>query len=219
MKAYYNLQQQTAEWLEIRWAKISGTRSGGLFIKSDNLLDEILAEKCEDFNLWDSDNDYQSADMIRGNELQGPALLALTEYTGVTFKACGWLQCEENELLGISPDGIDETETICAEVKCPGAKRHYQTIKANDIPNDNVKQALHYFTVNNKLATLYFCSFRPENKYKPLFVKELNRDSLINIGTEKKPVMISISEAVILAKKEADSTLAKSNEILKTLSF
>lgn len=218
MIARYDIQQHTAEWLEVRYGKIGGTLASGLFVKSDNLLDEILAAKCEDFDL-DAEDDFQSKDMQRGIELEPEARERLSQYTGIAFKECGWLQSEENELLGVSPDGINENETICCEIKCPGAKKHLQTIKANDIPLDNIDQCLNYFTVNPKLEKLYFCSFRPENKYKSLFVKELTRKSIINIGTAAKPVLKPISEAVEQSKKTADEILIKVKSTLETLSF
>ncbi len=218
MISRYDIQQKTSEWLELRYGKIGGSNASGLFVKSDNLLDELLAAKCEDFDLWGTD-DYVSKDMERGNELEPLARERLSEYTGISFKECGWLQCEENELVGISPDGISEDETICCEIKCTAAKAHLQTIKENDIPLDNIKQCLHYFTVNPKLVKLYFCSFRPENKYKALFVKELTRDSLINMGTRAKPVSLTVRESVVLAKKYANELKKEVETILKTLSF
>jgi len=178
-----NVEQGTDEWLYIRWAKIGGTRSSGLFVKSDTLLEEILSELVEDFNV--SDN-YISFEMMQGKEKEPEARKALNAYLGIELKEVGWLQCEEIPLLGISPDGITECETISAEIKCPAAKKHLKTILSNEIPSDNIHQCLHYFTVNPKLEKHYFCSYRPENNFKSIFVKELNIDSLIDLGITYK---------------------------------
>lgn len=216
MKAYYEISQGSEEWLAIKWAKVGGTRSAGLFIKSDNLLDEILSEKTEEFQMdYDA---YTSSEMQRGIELEPHARKELSTYTGVAFKTVGWLQCEENELLGISCDGISEDETITCEIKCPQAKKHLQTIRSNEIPLDNINQCLHYFVVNPKLEKHYFCSFRPES-IKPIFVKELTRESIINIGTKAKPVEVSINEAVVMAKGAALDLLKKVNEEIEKLKF
>lgn len=217
MKAYYDIQQGTEAWHELRYGKISGTLASGLFVKSDNLLDEILSAKSEDFEP-DFDS-YTSSDMQRGNELESIAREQLEQYTGIKFNQCGWLQCEENELLGISADGINEDETITCEIKCPGAKKHLQTIKSGEIPLDNIDQCVHYFTINPKLEKHFFVSFRPENKFKALFVKELTRDSIVNIGTNAKPVTVTVSDAVLIAKGSAASLLVKVDEKLKELSF
>jgi hypothetical protein len=200
MIAHYEIEQGSEEWHKIRYAKIGGTLSKGLFIKSDTLLEDVLSELCEEFDLKDS---YQNDAMIRGSELEPEARKALSSYLGIELLENGWLQCEENEFLGISPDGITECETITAEIKCPASKKHLQTIRNNDIPNDNIQQCLHYFTVNPKLEKHYFCSYRPENIYKPIFVKELTRTSLIDLGTKAKPNVKTVNEWVKIAKKEA----------------
>jgi hypothetical protein len=219
MIARYDIEQHSEEWHKVRYGKIGGTLSKGLFIKSDTLLEDVLSEICEEFDLkenyqsfdmqrgseleFDLKENYQSFDMQRGSELEPEARKALNAYLGIELKEVGWLQCEENEYLGISPDGITECETISAEIKCPQAKKHLSTIRANEIPNDNINQCLHYFTVNPKLEKHYFCSYRPENIYKPIFVKELTRDSLVNLGTKAKPILKPISEWVAIAKIEA----------------
>jgi len=201
MIAHYEIKQGSEEWHKIRYGKIGGTLSKGLFIKSDTLLEDVLSELCEEFDLKDS---YQNEAMIRGSELEPEARKALSSYLGIGLLETGWLQCEENEFLGISPDGISECETITAEIKCPASKKHLQTIRNNDIPNDNIHQCLHYFTVNPKLEKHYFCSYRPENIYKPIFVKELTRDSLIDLGTKAKTNIKTVNEWVAIAKIEAE---------------
>jgi len=183
MIARYDIEQHSEEWHKVRYGKIGGTLSKGLFIKSDTLLEDVLSELVEDFDLQES---FQSYDMIRGNELEPEARKALNAYLGIELKEVGWLQCEEIPLLGISPDGITECETISAEIKCPAAKKHLKTILTNEIPSDNIHQCLHYFTVNPKLEKHYFCSWRPENIYKPIFVKKLTRYSLIDLGITYK---------------------------------
>jgi len=195
-----DIEQHSEEWHELRYGKVGGTLSKGLFVKSDTLLEDVLSELCEEFDLQEN---YQSYDMVRGSELEPEARKALNAYLGIELKEAGWLQCEENEYLGISPDGITHCETISAEIKCPNSKTHLSTVRANEIPSNNIHQCLHYFTVNPKLEKHYFCSYRPENIYKPMFVKELNRDTLINLGTKAKPILKTVNEWVEIAKLEA----------------
>jgi len=212
----YDIEQHSEEWHKVRYGKIGGTLSKGLFIKSDTLLEDVLSELVEDFDLQES---FQSYDMIRGNELEPEARKALNAYLGIELKEVGWLQCEEIPLLGISPDGITECETISAEIKCPAAKKHLKNILSNEIPSDNIHQCLHYFTVNPKLEKHYFCSWRPENNFKSIFVKELTRDSLIDLGTKAKPNIKPISEWVSMAKKEAIILQEQIDEKLEQLKF
>jgi hypothetical protein len=115
--------QGTPEWHEVRWAKVGGTRSKGLFTKGDTLYLEMLAEYTEQYVHEES---YQSAAMERGNELEPEAIFEMMQYTGVQVESVGWLQSVECPILGISPDAITEDETICFEVKCPSAKKHVE---------------------------------------------------------------------------------------------
>jgi len=200
MISRYDIVQGTPEWHEIRWGKIGGTLSSGLFKKTDTLFIKLLAEHCEVFE-FDEDS-YFSNDMLRGIELEPEARRQLSEYCGVEFLAAGWLQCEENSLLGISPDGISKDETIMCEIKCPARAKHTRTILEGEIPDDNIEQCIHNFVVNPKLEKLYFCSFRPES-IKPLFVKVLTPDSPVDLGTKAKPVIKTVREWVEVAKNEA----------------
>jgi len=216
MIARYDIEQHSEEWHKVRYGKIGGTLSKGLFIKSDTLLEDVLSELVEDFDLQES---FQSYDMIRGNELEPEARKALSAYLGIELKEVGWLQCEEIPLLGISPDGITECETISAEIKCPAAKKHLKTILTNEIPSDNIHQCLHYFTVNPKLEKHYFCSYRPENNFKSIFVKELNRESLIDLGTKAKPNIKPIEQWIAIARTEAIILQEQIKEKLTQLNF
>ena len=89
MIRHNELEQGSQEWHEIKWAKIGGTLSKGLFVKSDTLLIDILSQRLEDFEPTDS---FQSEAMERGSEMEPFARQYLEEYTGVKFENVGWLQ-------------------------------------------------------------------------------------------------------------------------------
>ena len=44
---------------------------------------------------------------------------------------------------------------------------------------------IHAFVVNPKLEKHYFCSYRPENTLKPIWYRELTRDTEIDMGLKK----------------------------------
>jgi len=182
MKVHYDITQGTSEWHEIRFGKIGGTRSIGSFTDSDTLVNKLAAERTE---MYVEDDSYLSNDMLRGQELEPVAKDNLQDYTGITFKDAGWIDSDIYG-VGISPDGISECETIMCEIKCLNGANHVNICITNEVPKKHIHQVLHYFTCNPKLETMYFCSFRPESKVKPLFVKELNRDSKVDIGQTVK---------------------------------
>jgi hypothetical protein len=211
-----NVKQGTPEWHEVRYRKIGGSTSKGLFVKVNTLRNELIGQFLEDFE--DVDN-YLSADMERGNELEPYAIKELNKYTGLTFNNAGWLQCEEIPLLGISPDGITDDNYHSCEVKCPGRKKHTETILNGGIPLDHLHQCLHYFTVNPELETHTFASFRPENKIKPLYAYAITRDCEINLGTKAKPVLKKVSEWVEIAKTNAKKLQIDIDLAIKQLEF
>ena len=196
----HNILQGTPAWFELRWGKITGTASKGLFVKSDTLLIDLIAQNTED---WEMEDTYASADMVRGTELEVYAREAISDELFISFKEVGFLQNASIPILCISPDGLSEDDTIGLEIKCPKAKKHTETILSNEIPSDNIHQVLHYFTVNPKLETMYFVSYRPESKVKQLWYKSLTRDSLIDLGTKAKPNIKTVAEWVEIATIEA----------------
>ncbi|MEG7750696.1 YqaJ viral recombinase family protein, partial [Listeria monocytogenes] len=76
------------------------------------------SQREEDFE-FEADT-FESDAMQRGNDLEPFAREYLNKYTGLEFKQTGWLQSEENELLGISPDGITDCNRFSCEIKCLG---------------------------------------------------------------------------------------------------
>jgi len=212
MIAYKDIIQGSEEWHAIKWGKIGGTLSKGLFVKSDTLLIDILSQRLEEFDFIES---FTSDAMERGNELEPEAREYLNQYTGLTFEEYGWLQSEKNELLGISPDGMTSDETMACEIKCFGRKKHMEVLLSQEIPLEHIAQCVHYFTVNPKLQKLYFIAYRPEAPKH--FIKELTRESMLNFGTKAKPVLESIDEAIKVALKEANTLLKQINEKTKQL--
>lgn len=200
MKVYNEFPQRSIEWHEIKWGKIGGTLSAGLLKPTDTIFIDLISQIGEEFEPTDS---YESIEMQRGNELEPFAIEYLESYTELKFNKPAWLQNEERLLLGISPDGITDDLKIACEVKCFGRKKHWETLINNEIPLENISQCIHYFTVNDNLEKLYFLAFRPES-LKP-FIKELNRDSFVNIGTNAKPITVTVTDAV---------KTCKANEIL-----
>jgi hypothetical protein len=190
MKPHFNIEQGSDEWHLIRQAKVGGSTSSQLHVKSDTLLEQLLAEMAEPFQVPDN---YVSFDMQRGKDLEPFAVAEVAKYTGLSFMPVGWLQSDECELIGASPDAITQDMTEIVEVKCPNAKTHISYLRAGIVPIDHVDQVVHYFAVHPELQKVHFASYRPEC-IKPLFVKTITRDSVVNVGTKARPVMLSVGD-------------------------
>ena len=196
MKAHYEIIQRTDAWHNIKHGKIGGTRSAGLFVKSDTLAIELASEISEE---WEQEDSFVNSAMQRGIDLEPLAIEQLEIYTSLKFNQVGWIQSTDNPMLGISPDGITECETIQCEIKCPSRKKHFENCLNNGIDKEYLPQLIHAFTVNNKLIRMVFCSFRPE-ALVPLSVRELTRESIVDLGTVAKPNLKTINEWVEISK-------------------
>lgn len=189
-KIYYDLEQRSEEWHLLRVCKVGGSTSSQLHTKSDTLLEQMLAEKAEPYYHEDS---FVSDAMQRGVDLEPYAVEAVSDYTGIKFNQCGWIQSSECDLLGISPDAISEDETEIVEIKCPSARVHISYIRGGIVPLDHVDQVVHAFAVHPKLKKVHFASFRPEC-IKPLFVVTVERSTELNVGTKARPVMSTVED-------------------------
>lgn len=234
MVNHKEIKQNTIEWHEMKWRKIGGTLSKGLFIDSDTLFLELLSQHLEEF---EPSEGFENEAMQRGKELEPFALEYISTYIGIDFQITGWLQSERNKLLGISPDGLTECEKYATEIKCLSRKEHTKLLYENELPKDKLCQIIHYFTVNPKLEKLYFISFRPES-IKP-YIVEFTKDSLIDLGwktefevkqygvkgqeikpkIEKAPDIKTISQWSEIAFQEADKLETKLIETINKLNF
>jgi hypothetical protein len=214
MIAYKEMKQKSIEWLEMKWGKIGGTAAKGLFVKSPTLLIDLLSQHLEEFEPLEI---YENEHMQRGNDLEPFAVEYVEKYTGFKFESFGWLQSEESELLGLSPDGLTSDLKQACEVKCFSRKKHMEVLLSEQIPLEHVQQCVHYFTVNPDLETLYFCAFRPEAVKN--FVKEINRETELNIGTYARPVLQKVSEIKALSLIQAGDLLEKIKELSKSIKF
>lgn len=216
MKIYSNIEQRSPEWFELKYRRIGGTRSKGLTENPETLLIELIGEFGEDY--VEQEEEFISDSMLDGIIKEPEARAALNAYTGHTFVEVGWVQ-SDIELLGISPDGVTADGKRMCEIKCPQTKRHVDTCLKNEIPLDNLDQCIHYFTVNEKLEELYFLSYRPEFNPKPMFIKILTLGSLVNVGTEKRPVLKEIAEVVAMKRKAAKFIETQIPLIINQLKF
>ena len=218
---YKDIKQGSIEWYELRWGKIGGTSSKGLlnnkkgvFDSNDTLFIDVLSQRMEDFEPSES---FESEAMQRGNELEPFAREYISNYVGVEFAETGWLQSEHNELLGISPDGITLDYKKACEIKCLGRKAHFDVLLSQAVPLVYIPQDIHYFTINEQLEQLFFICFRPESPKH--FIKELNLDSSVNIGTLATKYELTIRECVEIVNENADKMLERIKEQEEMLIF
>jgi len=216
MIAHWDIVQGTEEWHKIRYGKIGGTLAKSILVEGDTLIKNVGSCYLEPFEL--EVDGYESFDMIRGTELEPIARRELSAYTGFDFLECGWLQSEECELMGISPDGITKSLTVGAEIKCPAKEKHTETLFNGVIPDGNIYQCLQLFAVNPLFEVVYFASFRPESQY-PLFVRKITLNDIITLTVNRKKEVGTVQSFVERMRVSSTVIHATIKSKIKSLEF
>lgn len=213
----YNIEQGSEEWFAIKYGKIGGSTLSEIMTKIDQPVKntakylDILSARVERFEL---DDEYVSYDMERGNLFEPIARSEFERVYNKKVNQVGWVEME-NEIAGISPDGlIGEFEAI--EIKCPARKKHMSYIlDSNMLVCDYIWQIVQYFVVIEKLEKLYVLSYRPENTIKQMVVVEVTKDMLIS---NTKGINKKISDFIKLANNrlvELKESIKNDIELLK----
>ncbi len=155
--------------------------------------------------------------MQRGIDLEPSAIQFVEQYTGYKCEEFGFIESEQCEILGISPDGLTSDMKVATEVKCLSAAKHTKAIIEQEVPLEYVYQCIHYFTVIEGLEKLYFCCYRPESVKN--FIIELTPESIVNIGTKARPKPISIQDATLVSLSEAIKLNDRIKETIEQINF
>lgn len=200
MKIFKELKQGSDEWKEFRHGKIGGSTAGKIMTKLDKPVTEcaefyqILAENMEDFDPFT--NDYISFDMQRGNELEPLAREEYERIYDVKVEQFGWIE-QDNNWIGISPDGWMPELKKAIEIKCPAANTHVKyMLNKNEFFEDYVWQIVHNFLVL-EIDSIDCISYRPENRYCSLVVNTVTLDTEIKISAK---ITKKVSELVEMEK-------------------
>lgn len=195
------MAQRSLEWLQKKKGVVSSTvlkniMGGPAAYKS--AFYEIIAQRLTK----GVEEDYEN-DTDRGNRLEPEAKTVFEFNTGLKVDTIGFLESDDNQFIGLSPDGlIGETEAI--EIKCPAGKNHVRIWLENKVPEvtgcDYMDQVIQYFVVHEKLQTLYFVSYNPLIPVHPMHIIKVHREDIaLEIDKAKKK-----TEAFLL---EVESTL------------
>jgi len=186
-----NVEQGSNEWLQSRCGKITGTRLADVF-KTDNLslIDELIAEMVTE-NYTET---VTSKAMQNGKDTEPLVRYIYQEVKGINIQEIGFCISEWNEYLALSPDGFTLDFKGGIEVKCPTAKVHVKYIRQNKLPNEYKYQVYNYFLVNEELEWLDFISYNESFKIRPMFIKRIKRNDIINELEETKKEIVKFTE-------------------------
>lgn len=174
----HEVTQGTAEWLNLRLGKITGTRLKELMAKDNlGLVDEMIAEKVTGL----IENTYVSPAMEIGIAREPIARELYEQKTENKVTEVGFITSDKFDYLGCSPDGLIKENDVykgAIEIKCPGIKTYVKYLRQQQIPNEYKYQVMNYFLCCESLQWLDFVSYNPDFKLKPLFVHRVLRSEI-----------------------------------------
>ena len=170
----HNIEQGSPEWFDLRIGKITGSSSARC-VKSNWLeyADELAAERLT--GITDYDPLFESIDMMRGKDLEPLARQKYQELMGIELIVPGFIQPDDMDYFGMSPDGLYADLTGAIEIKSPRPKKHIQYIRHNKIPAEHTAQMIAAFICCDTLQFVDFITFCPDLKDFPLWIKRLFR--------------------------------------------
>ena len=139
--------------------------------KQETLLLELVSEYQSELEI----NDFCSADMERGNDLEPFSVKAASERHKVNFVTCGMLQSETIPSFKFSPDAIyfnkDGVITGGYETKSKAGKKHIEYIMKDKVPSEHLLQCLCPMIMDDCVKWWVFGHFDDRNKINNLFTK------------------------------------------------
>lgn len=167
-KTYFDIEQGSDEWLNLRRWKLTGGKISPLLSKKrtlwwEKLIDKLLAEVYINENY----EAIKSFAMERWLELEEEAKKVFEKEKNKKIKNIWFIEKQFKSLkLGCSPDGlIWKKEAI--EIKCPlWEKTINYFLNFDNIFKDYKWQILNYFLVIDDLEILYFMIYNPDLKSK-----------------------------------------------------
>ena len=121
--------QGSAEWLNLRCGKITGSNFDVLMpspkqkdLPFNKTQKDYLYSVAAEILTGESEEDYQSYDMMRGLELEPQAAEYYSMSHLVKVRECGFFT--DDIMIGVSPDRIVGDNEMVLEIKCPKAKTH-----------------------------------------------------------------------------------------------
>jgi putative phage-type endonuclease len=164
---FYNFQQGTLEWADIRKGKLTATKmakcvTSKLAISEPGLnrvVDEIASGVMNEMmpikprSYW----------MERGLVLEPDARIAFQDYSREWVEEYGFITKDEDPFCGCSPDGIIKGKEEGLEIKCPKDTTHLRYLETLDrtVPK-NYRMQLQYSMYVTGFKGWYFCSYHPE---------------------------------------------------------
>jgi len=176
---FHDMDQGSPEWFEIRNGKVTSTCfKDAISDKPKGLIYDLIGQI--ETGYIDND-DYLSAAMLWGREMEPLALAQHEIKIGKKILHCGFITSTYFDWLGLSPDGYyyEDDQIVGVEVKGANTKKHVEIIDTNQIPNALTSkwkdQCMTWFQLDAKVKAVDFISYDERFGCKKYHCIRLNR--------------------------------------------
>lgn len=162
-------EQRSPEWYAARAGRATGSNADCVMAQAKKGNEEAVTRRDYRVRLAverivgkSQEDDFLSADMRRGIELEPEAILSYEAFTGNLVRRTGFLTMTDH-MVGCSLDfDVNDFEGF-GELKCPKAAIHIEYIRARRVPPPYVKQITHNLWVTDA----QWCDFVSYNNEVP----------------------------------------------------
>jgi hypothetical protein len=166
--------------------------------KQNTLLLELVSERQSELEI----NDFCSADMERGNDLEPHSGKAAEERHVIKLVPCGMLQSDTMPRFKYSPDFVcfDKNGVIVGgyETKSKAGKKHIEYLIDNQVPSEHLLQCLCPMIMDDCVKWWIFGHFDDRNQVNNLFTKGIKRENYEDFINEARSLLVAFLAEVDL---------------------
>lgn len=186
---FHDIQQGTDEWFNLRKGKLTASRFADLFAsKTTAAYNKVILQCVYERLTNERPDDFKSAYMERGNEMEYHAVELYQEMTFKRIKNGGFF--EFTEWIGASPDGLIDDDGLL-QIKSPAWNTHLDYLINKKIPKEYETQVQgEMLCTGRKYCDLMF--FHPN--LKPVIHRIERNENII------ADILNKCDEAVVIIK-------------------
>jgi len=177
---YYDIQQNSDEWLVLRSGKITASEFADAMSGESTLgYKRLIYKKRAEIRLGEPEESFSNEWMERGHELEPDALKLYEAKNLVITKNGGFF--EHSKYIGASPDRLVGEDGLL-EIKCPKASTMERYIDENRLPNEYKWQVQgQLFVTDRKWCD--FMAYHP--MYEPIIIRVVRDEEMIKALSER----------------------------------
>ena len=189
----HNVTQGTPEWHAARLGKFTASKFGDLMMaKTTAGYEKAILRVVYERLTGEAPDDFKSAYMERGNELEADGLELYSDRIFQTVDRVGFV--ERDEWSGCSPDGLVGSEGM-VQVKCPAFHTMVKYLLKKEVPGDYYWQIQGEMLITGR-SWSDFMAYHP--KLEPVIVRmfadpsaQARLDLEIRIATEAAKTILN----------------------------